>query len=147
MAELVHKILKLYREVRDRLQRSSLTQDHLDDCREQCEYLVYEGFVRDIAPQQLSRLPAYFQALLKRLDKSELDSKQADRALPLIRDLWQAYLDLEGCAAQAEKLQQLRWMIEEFRISCFSQPMKTRKPVSENKIRKLIDEIRLSKVS
>ena len=147
MAELVHKILKLYREVRDRLQHSSLTQDHLDDCREQCEYLVYEGFVRDIAPQQLSRLPAYFQALLKRLAKSEQDSKQADRALPLIRDLWQAYLDLERCAEQAEKVQQLRWMIEEFRISCFSQPMKTRIPVSENKIRKLIDEIRLSKVS
>ena len=147
MAELVHNILKLYREVRDRLQHSALTQDHLDDCREQCEYLVYEGFARDVPPQQLSRLPAYLQALLKRIDKSEQDSKQADRALPTIRDLWQEYLALEGHADEAEKLEQLRWMIEEFRISCFSQPMRTRKPVSEHKIRKLIEEIRSTRVS
>jgi ATP-dependent helicase HrpA len=146
MAELVHKILRLYREMRERLRDSDMTQDHLDDCREQCEYLVYEGFVRDIPPRNLIRLPVYFQALLKRLDKTEQDPKQADRVLPLIRALWQQYLELEGRAegteeGKAEKLQQLRWMIEEFRISCFAQPMKARGPVSENKIRKLINEI------
>jgi ATP-dependent helicase HrpA len=143
MAELVHKILRLYREVRDRVQNSNMTQVHQDDCREQCEYLVYEGFVRDIPPRILVRLPVYFQAMLKRLDKMEQDPRQADRALPVIRELWQQYMELEGRAeGAAEKLQQLRWMIEEFRISCFAQPMKTRGPVSENKIRKLIDEIR-----
>jgi len=147
MAELVHKILRLYREVRDRLQHSLLSQDHLDDCREQCEYLVYEGFIRDVPPQQLLRLPVYFQALLKRLDKAEQDAHQADRALPLIRDMWQEFLALEGQVAGAtEQLEQLRWMIEEFRISCFAQPMKTRRPVSEHKIRKLIDEIQLFRV-
>ena len=147
MAELVFKILRLYREVRGRLQNSRMTQNHLDDCREQCEYLVYEGFVRDIAPQNLIRLPVYFQAMLKRLDKTEQDSKQADRALPVIRGLWQQYLQLEDGAEDmaeglTEKLQQLRWMIEEYRISCFAQPIKTRGPVSENKIRKLLNEIR-----
>ena len=143
MAELVHKILKLYREVCQRLQNSNMTPDHLDDCREQCEYLVYQGFVHDIPPRDLIRLPVYFQAMLKRLDKTEQNPKQADRALPIIRELWQQYLELEGRAEVAtEKLQQLRWMIEEFRISCFAQPMKTRGPVSENKIRKLLNEIR-----
>jgi ATP-dependent helicase HrpA len=142
MAELVYKILALYREVRDRLKSASLSKAHRDDCREQCEYLVYEGFVRDIPPPQLLRLPVYFQAMLKRIDKTEQDSKQVDRALPLIRDLWQAYLLLEQHAEGTDQLQQLRWMIEEFRISSFAQPMKTRRPVSEHKIRKLIDEIR-----
>ena len=80
--------------------------------------------------------------MLKRIDKIEQDSKQADRALPLIRDLWQVYLLLEQQAEETDQLRQLRWMIEEFRISCFAQPMKTRRPVSEHKIRKLIDEIR-----
>ncbi|NNL06374.1 MAG: DUF3418 domain-containing protein, partial [Gammaproteobacteria bacterium] len=143
MAERVHKILQLYYQVRDRLQNTTLGQDHLDDCREQCEYLVYEGFVRDIPPDHLVRLPVYLQAILKRLDKTELDPKQANRALPLIVELWQQYLELEdGERGTNEQLQQLRWMIEEFRISCFAQPMKTRGPVSENKIRKLIDMIR-----
>ncbi|MGB5278799.1 MAG: ATP-dependent RNA helicase HrpA [Gammaproteobacteria bacterium] len=142
MAVLVYKILKLYREVRDRLQHVSLNPDQLNDCREQCDYLVYQGFVRDIAPQQLSRVPVYFQALLKRLDKIEHESHQTERALPLIRNLWQEYLALQGKVEATEQLQSLRWMIEEFRISCFAQPMKTRGPVSEKKIRKLIDAIR-----
>ena len=142
-AELVHKILGLYRQVRDRLQTAGLPQVHLDDCNEQCDYLVYEGFIRDIPPHYLIRLPVYLQALLKRLDKTRQDSKQADRALPLIRALWREYLELEQAAAAAgDSLQQLRWMIEEFRISCFAQPMKTRGPVSENRIRKLIAEIK-----
>ena len=142
-AELVHKILKLYHEVSDRLQNTAVTRDHLDDCREQCDYLVYEGFIRDIPPEQLLRLPVYFQAILKRLDKTEQDPKQADRALPIVRELWQQYLELEGGAeGMSELLQKLRWMIEEFRISCFAQPMKTRGSVSENKIRKLISTIK-----
>jgi ATP-dependent helicase HrpA len=143
MAEQVHKILRLHREVCDRLKNSDITQEHLGDCQQQCDYLVYQGFVRDIPPQYLIRLPVYFQAMLKRLDKTEQNPKQADRALPVIRELWRQYLDLEGGSeGAAAKLQQLRWMIEEFRISCFAQPMKTRGPVSENKIRKLINEIR-----
>lgn len=145
IAELVHKVLKLYRDVRARLQHTSLTQDHLNDCRQQCEYLVYEGFVRDIPHMQLLRLPVYLQALLRRIDKTEQNLTHADRALPLIKGLWQQYLELQGDAEGTdERLQQLRWMIEEFRISCFAQPMKTRRPVSEHKINKLINEIRSS---
>ncbi len=141
-AELVFRILGLYREARSRLQQSRLSQAHLDDCWEQCENLVYEGFIRDVDTPYLNRLPVYFQALLKRLDKSELDSRQADKVLPLIRELWQQYVDLsQQEQVDADKLNQCRWMIEEFRISCFAQPMKTRMPVSENKIRKLFDEL------
>jgi ATP-dependent helicase HrpA len=146
MAELVHKILKQCREVRDRLQHANLSPDHLNDCREQCGYLVYPGFVRDIAPRQLSRLPVYLQAMLKRIDKTEQDSRQADRFLPLIRELWGEYLALENLDDTTEKVDALRWMIEEFRISCFAQPMKTRGPVSEKKIRKVIDDIRSGRV-
>jgi len=118
-----------------------LSHDHLSDCREQCDHLVYAGFVYDIAPAQLSRLPAYLQALLKRIDKAAEHSGQADRTLPLIRELWQRYLELEQQTEATEKLAELRWMIEEFRISCFAQPMKTQGPVSEKRIRKLIAEI------
>ena len=141
-AQLVHRILALHHEARERLEHSNVTRAHLDDCREQCDYLVYEGFVRDIPAHQLVRLPVYFQAMLKRLERLEQNSTQADRALPLIRELWQQYLALDageqGASAEA---QQLRWMLEEFRISCFAQPMKTRGPVSETKIRKMLDKI------
>ena len=67
---------------------------------------------------------------------------RADRSLPVIRALWESYLTLaESHHDQSDALDRLRWMIEEFRISCFAQPMKPRVPVSEHKIRQLIDDM------
>ena len=139
-AELVHKILTLYREARERLQASRMSRAHRDDITLQCEYLVYEGFIREVPVNHLKRYPVYFQALLKRIEKNQQDSTLADRSLPIIEDLWGQYIDLSQQAQMdSEALEKLRWMIEEFRISCFAQPMKTNVPVSENKIRKQID--------
>jgi ATP-dependent helicase HrpA len=56
--------------------------------------------------------------------------------------LWEQYVEIEnGESANPEQVEKLRWMIEEFRISCFAQPMKTRFPVSETKIRRLLEEL------
>jgi ATP-dependent helicase HrpA len=141
-AELVHKILTLYRETRDHLQASRISRAQRDDISLQCEYLVYEGFIREVPDSQLKRYPVYFQAIIKRLEKLQRDATQADRALPVIVDLWEQYIELtQQQRVDTELLDRLRWMIEEFRISCFAQPMKTNVPVSENKIRKLIAEL------
>ena len=141
-AETVYKILKLYRETRNELQSVQVSKVHLDDCWVQCEYLVYEGFIREVPASYLNRTPVYFQALLKRLEKLQQDSTMADRNLPVINSLWGEYLNLaDNENSDAKKLEQCRWMIEEFRINCFAQPMKTRVPVSENKIRKLMADI------
>ncbi len=137
-----YKILILYRQTRNQLQSTDIAEAHFDDCLEQCEHLVYEGFILCTPSQQLLRLPVYFQALNKRLDKMKLDTLPSDKALPIVRRLWEEYLVLqEREGADIEKVSQLRWMIEEFRIISFAQPMKPRVPVSENKIRKLIGVI------
>ena len=141
-AELVFRILALYRQTRERMAESKLPDSHRADIEQQCEHLVYAGFVRHTPGAWLARLPAYFQALQKRIDKSERDLAPADRMLPLIRELWQSYLEIEASAPRdAGKLEQLRWMLEEFRVGCFAQPMKTRIPVSEQRLRRLIDEL------
>ena len=74
------------------------------------------------------------------------DSTLDDRNLPVIQSLWNDYVKLMhnekiNTVANREKLNQCRWMIEEFRINCFAQPMKTRVPISENKIRKLMEQM------
>jgi ATP-dependent helicase HrpA len=38
------------------------------------------------------------------------------------------------------KLQEFRWLLEEFRISLFAQPMKTKVPVSVKRLEKAWDE-------
>ncbi len=141
-AELVYKILSLYRQSRDVLQSSRLSAAHVADIQLQSEYLVYAGFVREVPVNNLKRYPVYFQAIMKRIEKTRQDSTLADRSLPLITELWDQYAELSQQEnIDSDLLEKLRWMIEEYRISCFAQPMKTNVPVSENKIRKLIAEL------
>jgi ATP-dependent helicase HrpA len=139
-AGLLWKILEQWRAVRSLLEQAALPPQHHDDIEEQMAYLVYEGFLRVTPPDVLPRLPVYFQAIARRIEKYPNDA--ADRALPALRELWSVWLELEqeqqGDAGARERL---RWMIEEWRINLFAQPMKTRQPVSEKKIRKLIAEI------
>lgn len=141
-AELIFKTLALFREARNRIEQSAISPEHKEDAFEQCEYLVYLGFVRTTPAPYLSRFPVYFQALLKRIDKIEREPLPANRMLPLIRELWEGYVEMENSqSGKLEQIEQLRWMIEEFRINCFAQPMKTRFPVSETKIRRLLAEL------
>jgi ATP-dependent helicase HrpA len=142
LAELANQILTRYREVKAALDESSLPPTHLDDIREQGEHLVYEGFLRDIPRTNLSRIPACFQAILKRLQNFKAGSARIDASLESVRTIWNRYLLLyQDEKYDYKKLNELRWLIEEFRIACFAQPMKTRVPVSEKKLKKLIDSI------
>ncbi len=136
-AELLWKILEAWRSARSTLAGSALPPEHRADIEEQMEYLVYEGFLRSTPAEVLPRLPAYFQAIVKRNDK--YPNAAADRALPVLRELWALWLDSEtGQQGSAEARETIRWMIEEWRINLFAQPMKTRFPVSEQRIRKAL---------
>jgi len=140
LAKLANQILILYREVKAVLDESLLPQHHLEDMLEQCEYLVYEGFLRDIPWLNLSRIPQYFQAILKRLQNFKADSQSIDTSLETVQVIWKQYLTLyQNEKLDRQKMDELRWLIEEFRIGCFAQPMKTRVSISEKKLQKLID--------
>jgi ATP-dependent helicase HrpA len=142
ISKLVYRILQLSREQGNRMETLNLPVAHKEDIEEQCAYLVYPGFVRDIDPEHLQRVPVYLQALGKRLDKMEQDTGQADRALPVVRGLWQEYLQhVERDDVEQDSLNEIRWLIEEYRINSFAQPMRTRVPVSESRIRKKLQQL------
>ena len=142
LAELVYQILSLSRDVRTALENSMVAENHLQDMRLQLGNLVYAGFIRDIDSLHLPRIPAYLQAILKRLQNFKAGTARLDNLLGIVQDYQQLYLDLYQCEAyDYKKINDLRWMIEEFRIACFAQPMKTRMPVSEQKIDRLIADI------
>ncbi len=139
-AELLWKILEGWRAARERLQQSGLPAEHREDMEEQMEYLVYPGFLRATPAPQLARLPACFQAIVKRIER--YPSAAADRALPGLRALWQEWVEAESEArGDAEAREGIRWMIEEWRINLFAQPMKAARPVSEQRIRKALDAL------
>ena len=143
LSELANQILTLYHDLKSTLASSTLPTAHRNDMHEQSGHLVYEGFLRDIGISNLARVPAYFQAMQKRLNNFKADSTRLDASLNQIRIFWSDYLTLaEDPQNKVSDITELRWMIEEFRIASFAQPMKTRMPVSVPKIQKLIARIK-----
>ena len=58
-----------------------------------------------------------------------------------ITKYWSEYENLRQIVASDEfnSLDEIRWMIEEYRVSLFAQPLGTKIPVSAKRIRKAID--------
>jgi ATP-dependent helicase HrpA len=148
LAELTHQVLNQYRAGMSAIASSSLPANHHSDMIEQCENLVYDGFLRDLSMPNLSRLPAYFQAIQKRITNFKSGSTRIEEGHLLVRKFWVQYLQISESESllkdgDTSKLEQLRWMIEEFRMACFAQPMKTKMPVSEKKLQTLITSIQV----
>lgn len=149
VCKLAGEILKLYQQQRKTL--SGITQiDWLastQDVQGQLDRLVYQGFLQQIPWQQLQQYPRYLNALGFRLqklrsaatrDQQRLSELQAVHADWLQR--WQAAND-KGLTDP--RLEEIRWMLEEYRVSLFAQELKTAYPVSAKRIRKRWQELGL----
>lgn len=111
-----------------------------DDIKGQLDGLVNLNFVLDTPDLWLKQMPRYLKALHIRLDKLELDPQKDQQLQAQLQPLLQAYQALSHRYAQHQPLEaiEIRWLLEELRISIFSQPMKTLKPVSITRIEKAL---------
>ncbi|BAO44334.1 ATP-dependent RNA helicase HrpA [Thiolapillus brandeum] len=117
------------------------------DMQWQLERLVFQGFLQMTPWEQLQQYPRYLKALSSRLQKLQnapLRDQQLLNELQPLQDDW-----LERWKAASEKgvedprLEEIRWMLEEFRISLFAQELKTAYPVSAKRIKKRWRELGL----
>lgn len=115
----------------------------LSDIKQQLDELIAAGFVGETPEQWLLQMPRYLQALQKRLQKIDQDpnkDQQGIRQIQLLLDLYHQRAQ-DKVYADHPELIEIRWLLEELRISIFSQPMKTIQPVSiqrlEKRLRKL----------
>ncbi|PJJ43475.1 ATP-dependent helicase HrpA [Glutamicibacter mysorens] len=117
----------------------------VSDIRSQLEQLIYPGFIAATGAPHLMRLPRYLQGIELRLDKLRGGAVTRDgQALAIIQKLedeYDAALDKvpEGARVPAG-LAQVKWMLEEMRISLFAQELGTAYTVSEKRIRKAIKD-------
>lgn len=108
------------------------------DIRAQLTGLVYPGFVAATGLRRLPDLVRYLRAVEQRLAKLP-ESPQRDRErLVLIEDVQQEYADARASirpgAPGWDTLAEVRWMIEELRVSYFAQSLGTPYPVSDKRI-------------
>ncbi|WP_261653462.1 ATP-dependent RNA helicase HrpA [Erwinia mallotivora] len=117
----------------------------LSDIKEQLGGLVYRGFVTGNGWKRLPDTLRYLQAIERRLEKLPVDP-HSDRARMLkvekLQQGWHSWFNkLPETRRNDADVQDVRWMIEELRVSYFAQQLGTPYPVSEKRIQQAMDEI------
>jgi ATP-dependent helicase HrpA len=112
--------------------------DSYQDMREQLNGLIYPGFLLETPTDRLTELPRYLEAMEKRLERLERDPNQDQAGLALIkphqRRLQETLSRHQQKAIRDPALNQIRWMLEEYRVSLFAQALGTRERVSEKRL-------------
>ncbi len=112
------------------------------DVRAQLEDLISAGFVTEVGAEQLPQLRRYLRAMAQRLaDTPGNLARDRDRQAQVEvarRDLAELRAKL---GENAEGLAELRWMIEELRVSLFAQKLGTAHPVSVPRIQAAMDAV------
>ncbi|EXI62927.1 RNA helicase [Mannheimia granulomatis] len=117
----------------------------LSDIKAQIEGLIYPDFVTKTGHQRLGDLYRYLSAIDKRLDKLGTDTN-TDRAKMLrVEQVQNAYKQLLAklpkSKAIPDEILEIRYMIEELRVSLFSQQIGTKYPISDKRILNVISAI------
>ncbi len=117
----------------------------LTDLRDQAAGLIHDGFVSQTPPRRLPHLTRYLRAASYRLEKAQSNPNRDAELAWRVHDVEEAYQRARAAYAQgpadpvrAADLAEVRWLIEELRVSLFAQQLGTDGPVSEKRIRKLL---------
>ncbi|MFP4474198.1 MAG: ATP-dependent RNA helicase HrpA [Desulfatibacillaceae bacterium] len=150
----VRLVLREYhqaREVVDRLERASADNrrvlSFLSGLRNQLAQLVPKTFVSLYGNERLRHVARYLDAVAIRAEKGvvdlERDRARAEVVARYTEKLKQlvAGLGRETSGRKRRAVEDLFWMIEEFKVSLFAQNLKTAHPVSEKRLDKAIEEI------
>jgi ATP-dependent helicase HrpA len=149
VCKLAADILAVYQRIRKHLDK--VTQINwlpsLQDMRVQLDHLVYRGFLSELPFDHLRHYPRYLKALEIRLERLP---STAPRDRQLINDMSTLYQQWQERMARARelgridpRLDELRWMFEELRVSLFAQPQPTAYPISLKRIAKRWSELGL----
>ncbi len=140
----VTTVLARWREVDRQLSgRAELaTLPSMTDMRDQLARLVHRGFVAEAGPTRLRRYPTWLSALALRRQRLDEHPARDREQLARLAELQASYLHAvealpEGRPASAA-LREVRWMLEELRVSLFAQQLGTPTPISDQRVRKAL---------
>ncbi|HEX2894000.1 MAG TPA: ATP-dependent RNA helicase HrpA [Marmoricola sp.] len=117
----------------------------MNDMRQHLARLVGRGFVADAGAVALRSYPRYLTALRERrrqLDESPRRDLELLARVNEFQQAWDHRMDaLAPGRPPGADLERLRWMIEEYRVSLWAQHLGTAVPVSDTRLRKLVNAL------
>ncbi|MAO67297.1 MULTISPECIES: ATP-dependent RNA helicase HrpA [Idiomarina] len=142
----VEQCLLLSQQVRKAL-KGKIPLDQIQsrgDIQDQLDNLVFAGFVSAYGSQRLSDIVRYLKAIQRRLEKLPVDPNK-DRLMTLtLANLEEQYKAVVKAyenkgSVVPDDVAEIRWMIEELRVSFFAQTLGTKYPVSEKRVKQAIE--------
>lgn len=137
-------VLTAWRELDADLRRSASLAllATVQDLREQSVRLVHDGFVSEVGADRLPHLARYLRAARVRLEKASANPQRDTDLAWQVHDVEQLVDDAAAAARpgtdRAAAVDDLRWLVEELRVSLFAQQVGTPVPVSTTRIRKAL---------
>ena len=136
----VESALRLANAIETRLDdaHAAAVQPAVADMRAQLAGLIYLGFVTATGYRRLPQLTRYLRGIERRLDKlpenPARDATSMAVAHRVEQACRQAVADLPPARRDDPDVSEIRWMLEELRVSLFAQTLGTLAPVSENRV-------------
>ena len=123
VARLAASILADYATVVRKIKDTRGHPDATADATQQLQRLVGKRFLADTPWSALQHLPRYLKAITLRLDKLRADAARDAARMADVKPQEQRYWRLvaERKGQVDERMQELRWLLEELRVSLFAQ--------------------------
>ena len=118
----------------------SIFGKNIDDIEDQLDLMSLSDFVYRKPSDVWSEFPRYLKALILRLERLPNNLQRDDSAIDQIDPWMEKLFQFKNDA----RLKELYFMVEELRISLFSQPMKTKTPISPTRLQKVWERLGIS---
>lgn len=117
----------------------------LSDIKAQLEGLIFKDFATQSGWQRLPDLLRYLTAIERRLEKLPIDPNKDRLHMLKIESVTNEYQACRNKIPKGKKapesLTEIRWMIEELRVSYFAQQLGTPYPISDKRIKNAIESV------
>ncbi|MBD8527120.1 ATP-dependent RNA helicase HrpA [Pseudomarimonas arenosa] len=137
---LAEQVLAQYAELKPLLEPElvGFARANFDDLRAQLQGLMPPGFLRDTPAEHLQSFPRYLKAMRLRVDRLNNDPPRDQQKMLEVQPFTTA---LERLPADRPGRSELRWALEELRVSLFAQELGTREPISTKRVAKLLERL------
>jgi ATP-dependent helicase HrpA len=148
LSVIVTSTFREWRAVRSALEklRSPSFAGAADDINSQLEALLPPDFIESVPRPWLDYLPRYLKAIARRIERlpanAKRDAELAAKVKPFITGTQALVAQLTRPTIPGNLLQ-LRWMIEEYRVSLFAQELKTLLKVSDKRLAEQLEAARV----
>nr|WP_277626364.1 ATP-dependent RNA helicase HrpA [Arsenicicoccus piscis] len=113
------------------------------DLERQLDGLIHPGFVAEVGAARLPAVLRYVKGIALRCEKAPADLRRDDERSAVVATVEREHRTFLAALPPARvddpDVVEIRWMIEELRVSLFAQSLGTAHPVSEQRIYKAMD--------